>query len=363
MSFWMSRLYAVAAILAAGFLVAPCFAYDRLGTAGPIRSFGGGTCKVDFAARRRGECDPPPVASTLPPERRSQERVERARQLISVMRVEQAVHELDDAIADDPLNSSALLLRGRLKIAGKSGEAIRDIDRTLQISPENSNALATRAFILPGQDDQDGLRDATKALTLDPNNADAFWIRSTILARTGNLDEAEQDLNSAVALEPDNPTTLLSRAQIRMQIGKTAEARNDATAVIALRGDRDARQIRAIVEAMSGDYAAALDDLNVILDRPKDQPVAVTAGRDFVDLYVQRALALARTGKPAEAKRDLDTIVRYGGVRAVLQMQVYLRSHGFPDLKLDGARSDQFDDALQACFINDACGRGISIRG
>jgi hypothetical protein len=46
-----------------------------------------------------------------------------------------------------------------------------------------------------------------------------------------------------------------------------------------------------------------------------------------------------------------------------LQMQVYLRSHGFPDVKLDGARSDQLDDALQACFIDDACGRGISIPG
>jgi hypothetical protein len=30
-------------------------------------------------------------------------------------------------------------------------------------------------------------------------------------------------------------------------------------------------------------------------------------------------------------------------------------------VKLDGARSDQLDDALQACFINDSCGRGISI--
>jgi len=59
----------------------------------------------------------------------------------------------------------------------------------------------------------------------------------------------------------------------------------------------------------------------------------------------------------------LESIVRFGGARAVLQMQVYLRSHGFPDVKLDGVRSDQLDDALQACFINDACGRGISIPG
>jgi tetratricopeptide (TPR) repeat protein len=363
MSVWMNRLCAVAAFLATGLLVAPCFAFDRLGTAGPIRTFGGGACKVDFPARMRGECDPPPVDSTLPSERRSQARVERALQLISVMRVEQAVHELDDAIAEDPLNRAALLLRARLRISGKLEDALRDVDRALQISPDDANALATRAYILSGLGKEGALPEATRALALDPQNVSALWIRSMILVRMGSLDEAEQDLSAAIARESDYPATLLSRAQIRMQIGKTAEASNDATAVIALGDDRRARQIRAIVAASSGDYAGALDDLNVILDRPKDQPVALATGRDFVDLYIQRALALTRIGKPAEAKRDLDAIVRFGGVRAVLQMQVYLRSHGFPDLKLDGARSDELDDALQACFVDNACGRGISIPG
>jgi hypothetical protein len=59
----------------------------------------------------------------------------------------------------------------------------------------------------------------------------------------------------------------------------------------------------------------------------------------------------------------LQTIVSLDGNRAVLQMQVYLRGHGFPDLSLDGKRSDQLDAALQACFIDHACGRGIAIPG
>jgi hypothetical protein len=43
-------------------------------------------------------------------------------------------------------------------------------------------------------------------------------------------------------------------------------------------------------------------------------------------------------------------------------MQVYLRNNGFPDLTLDGKRSQSFDDALKACFVNEACGRGINQR-
>ena len=81
---------------------------------------------------------------------------------------------------------------------------------------------------------------------------------------------------------------------------------------------------------------------------------------DYVDLYIQRALALVRTGKSAEARRDLETVVKYGGKRTVLQMQLYLRSHGFPDVKLDGARSDQLDDAL-AGLLHQRCLRARNL--
>jgi tetratricopeptide (TPR) repeat protein len=273
--------------------------------------------------------------------------------------MEQAILELDAAIADDPSNISALLLRGRLKMQGRHEEAIADLERVLRLDPRNSNALATRAVMLMGLDDQGALREATKAVEFDPANVDALWIRATMLIRQGKLDEAERDLSSAIAIEPDEPRTLLSRAQVRMQLGKGSEAAQDATAVIAARHDLDAYQIRAVVRGRSGDYAGALDDLNAVLAHPS----ALPGGGQFVELYVQRAIALVRTGKPAEAKRDLDSIVKLGGRRAVMQMQLYLRGHGFPDVKLDGARSDQLDDALQACFINDACGRGIAIPG
>jgi len=363
MSFGMNRICAAAVFLAVGLSVAPCLAADSLGTAGPIRSFGGKPCSGGYAAVRKGECDPPPVDATFSPERRFQARLERVRQLISLARIEQAIIELDAAVADDPANSAAILLRGRLKIGFKSAEAINDVELALRVNPADSNALATRAFLLFDRDEQVALRDVNKALVLDSKNVDALWIRSLVLAQNGSLDEAEADLSSALSLEPDNSRNLLFRARIRMRMGKSSEAGDDATALLAIRPTREGFQIRAIVRAMSGNYAGALDDLNTILDQPSDQPSMLPAGRGFVELYVQRAIALTRTGKPAEAKRDLESIVRFGGVRAVLQMQVYLRSHGFPDVKLDGARSDQLDDALQACFINDACGRGISIPG
>ena len=362
MSFAIVRLGAVVAVLATG-LAVPCFAADPLGTAGPVRSAGENTCNGDVAAAARGECDPPSVDLAIPVERRSQARIERARLLVSLLRTEQAVQELDAAVTEDPSNSAARLLRGRLKIFVKQDEATNDVEATLRIDPDHADALATRAFLLMGRDDKAGLQDATRARILDPRNADALWIRSLILTRMGRLDEAEQELNSAATIEPGNPRTLMSRAEIRMLMGKSAEARDDATAVLAIRPDMGALQVRAVVEAQSGDYAAAIDDFNAILGQPGDRRGGGVLGRDFVDLHIQRAVALTRTGRQADAKRDLETIVTLGGTRAILQLQLYLRSHGFPDVTLDGRRSDQLDDALQSCFINDACGRGMTVRG
>jgi len=66
-----------------------------------------------------------------------------------------------------------------------------------------------------------------------------------------------------------------------------------------------------------------------------------------------------KVGRAADASRDLDAIVTTGGKRALLRMQVYLRKNGFSDLVIDGQRSAAFDSALQICFINQACGRGL----
>jgi tetratricopeptide (TPR) repeat protein len=356
----LSRL-AFATILV-GALTVPCLAADRIGTAGPIRSLGGAPCSAGFAAMMRGECDPPPVDSALAPAQRSQARVARARELLSIPRLDPAIRELDAAIADEPRNSVALLLRGRLKIPGRLDEALADMDRVLQLDPDNSDARATKAFVLRGQDNEWALAEATKALAQDPSNADAFWIRASLLADIGKLTEAERDLDAAIVLEPDVSRALLRRGQIRAQLGKTDDAVRDASAVLALGHDGFALQLRAVIRGRSGNYAGAVEDLNAILGPPgerRDGPILPY----MVSMYVQRALALTRTGQVADARRDLDTIIKLGGPRAVLQMQTYLRGHGFPDLALDGQRSDQLDDALTACFINEACGRGIAIPG
>jgi Tfp pilus assembly protein PilF len=354
---------ALACIITAELVSAQCLANDTLGTAGPIRSFGSGKCDRGYAARQRGECDPPAIAADLPADVRSRQRVERAQQLIQIMRTEPAIRELDTAITEDPANTSALLLRARLRIPAQLTEAARDVDRALEIDPGSDDALATKAFIVMGRDDDTGFQAVTQALAINPSNVDALWIRSLFSVRRGNADRAETDLDRAVALEPDDRRTRMARAELRLQLGENAGAKNDVDDLLTSQYDFRALQMRAAILAASGDDSGALADLNSVLGPPGQRTLPGPTRPDLVNMYVQRALVLTRSGDSDDAKQDLETIVALGGSRAILQMQVYLRGHGFPDVSLDGKRSDQLDDALKACFVNNACGRGIAIRG
>lgn len=337
-------------------------AADQLGSAGPIRMFGWTKCDADYASRMQGACDPPSVGPDRTGSERSRENLDRAKGLIGVSRTDQAVKALEAAVIDDPRNVEAYVLRARLAIPTDITAARKNLNQALMIDPENADALSTLAYIQYGQDPKEALKTATTAISSDRNNVDGLWILSLILVRLGSFEEADQNLTRAVSLEPDEPRARLARAQLRMRMGRLAEAVEDANDVLRHKINHGALQVRATASAIMGDYARTVDDLTQILGAPGNPGTVPPGSREFLEMFVQRALAFVRLERASEARQDLDTIIRFGGTRAILQMQIYLKRHGFLDIAIDGRRSDVFDEALRTCFLNDACGRGIAIR-
>ncbi|MGO4712588.1 tetratricopeptide repeat protein [Bradyrhizobium sp. 2TAF24] len=348
------------AALAAGVLLASAAgAADRIGSAGPIRSYGGIPCARGVEALMNGECDPPAVDAALPPAQRVQAHLERARQLIGLIRPEQARHALDDAVAADPANVTARVLRARARMEIAGDDARADIAAALALDPDNVDALATRAFLIR-DDPPNALQNVNAALARAPHHADALWIRATLLTRLGAPDKAVRDLDEALAAEPGFTQARRTHAQLLMRMGQYARVEADASAMLAERPDQQTYELRAAARTALGNHAGAIEDLDAVLDTARGPRPPI--GKEQVGLYIQRALALVRTGNSQAARRDLNTVVGLGGLRAVLQMQVYLRQHGFPDIALDGKRSDALDEAMIACFVNEACGRGIATR-
>ncbi|HEY4203600.1 MAG TPA: tetratricopeptide repeat protein [Xanthobacteraceae bacterium] len=333
---------------------------DLIGTAGPIRAFGGANCAAD--AGSPANCELPKLDPSASAKQRTDIRIARIRWFIGHFQEQAALLELDAAIADNPMDTSALLLRGRLRIPGQLAEAIKDMNRVLNIEPNNPDALATRAFILAGQDSRAAEKDIDAAISLQPKNPDARWIRANILAGGRRFAEAEADLTAALAINNGDTRARLSRARMRLHQGNPCGAEDDASEILKHQGNPAAIEIRAIARTLGHDYEGALGDFDRILPSSSDPQAAQPQGPGLVNLYVQRAMILIKLGRVTEAKRDFETITAQGGQRELLQIQLYLRSHGMPDTPLDGKDSDQLHEAIKSCFINDACGRGLTLR-
>jgi tetratricopeptide (TPR) repeat protein len=305
---------------------------------------------------------PAGVDASLPPGRQSDAHLERAVKLLSFLRMEQARSAIDQAVAANPSNAAALLMRARFALGNDLAAAEPDLNAGLLLSPRNSNLLATRAYVLSHQDVPEALRNANAAVRADRRNVDALWIRSRILFDLGQLEAADDDLNRAVEIEPDAMQPRQARAWLRLTMGRYREAIEDATAVLAQRPSHSmALQARAIARLAVGENEVAIDDLSRILGEPGTPMTAHPSMPRFRRLFLQRAVLLSRVGRKQEAMRDIDAVVALGGPAALLAIQLHLRKNGFADVPLDGKRSQQLDDAAEACFVDEACGRGIAL--
>jgi len=337
-------------------------AEDSLGTAGPLRFVATAPCPAGMLAQLQGKCDPPPVDPKLGPHARSAAEVQRAYKLIALVRMKQAKDALDAAIVADPNNVTAYKLRARLAIPTALASAEVDVNAGLMLAPNDADLLATRAYLRGSKNVVGALRDADAAIAADPYNVDAHWIRARLLRSAGKLAAAEADLTSALTIEPHDMQVRLARAQLRLALNRP-DAAADASAVLEQNpADMFARQVRAVVRGKLGDLQGAVEDLTAVLGAPGQAANVMPANPSFGELYVQRAILLARLHRPDDAIRDLDTVAAIGGQRAVLRMQVYLRAHGYADLPIDGKRSAALDKAMKSCFVDNVCWQGLTQR-
>jgi tetratricopeptide (TPR) repeat protein len=341
--------------------IGPALGSDPLGTVGRFRSFGVSNCGAPVMSQLQGACDPPPVSETLKGAAAAQAHLDRARALVSFLRLEQAYDAAAQAVAADPRNSDALLFRARLAMSQINADASsRDLNAGLLAAPDNPFLLASRAeFLLESGDAQAAWKDISAALVQRPDDVDMLWVRARTRMELNQLGDAKKDLDRAQELEPGVRQVLLFRAQLQLRRGEFEAAVADASTVLDRQHDISAMETRAIAYVALGRNAEAVDDLSAVLGKPGEPSAASPSMPHISQLMMQRALLLVQLHRKADANLDLDAIVTAGGKRSLLRMQIYLRRNGFSDLPLDGERTAAFDSALEACFINQACGRGL----
>lgn len=357
----MNSRLAAAAFAAACLWTMPAIAGDGLGTVGRFRSFGATNCGAPVMAQLQGACDPAPISAELTGAAAARAHLDRAKMLVSFLRLEQAYEATAQALKADQKNAEALVFRARLSMSMINADAsIRDLNAGLMIAPGNPFLLASRAlYLLEMGEPEAATKDIAAALERQPNDADMLWVRARIRMEAGQLDQAKADLDRALQIEPGVRQFLLFRAQVGLRSGAFENAVADTSAILDRQYDASAVEARAVAYVALGRNADAVDDLSMVLGKPGEPSAASPAMPHYSQLMMQRAILLVSLHREAEANMDLDAIVTAGGKRSLLRMQIYLRRNGFSDLPLDGERTQAFKSALESCFINKACGRGL----
>ncbi|MCU0691777.1 MAG: tetratricopeptide repeat protein, partial [Polyangiaceae bacterium] len=245
-----------------------------------------------------------------------------------------ALRELVRAADLLPKDAEAQVKAGSLLLmAGRAEDAKARADKALAVNPKNVDALVLRANAMAGLKDLDGaLKEMEQALSLDPRAAIQTNV-GAIQAVRGNLPEAEAAFRQAVTSDPKSVAARIALGQFMWATAKPAEAEGAFKAAVAidpanqlpnralagfyLRSGRAAEAepyLKKAVETSGGvDAQLALADYYVGMKRPADAvAVLEKLGAD------QRYWALARAriagiqhseGKPKEALATVDEVV------------------------------------------------------
>ncbi|MFO0957717.1 MAG: tetratricopeptide repeat protein [Isosphaeraceae bacterium] len=222
----------------------------------------------------------------------------------SVVRVEKAIEDLNQALKAKPADAAALLRRGTVLAGlGRIDEAIRDFSASLEADSRNPTAYLNRGNAwLTKNDLRQAIDDYSRALKLDPNHPLALLYRGRALMVGNNIDRAMDDFEKAIAADPDEAegyrmrgTAHYFRRELDLALTDLDEAlRREPASVQALYN-------RGLVHAARREPVEAIADF--------DEAIRIDPRN--ADAYNQRGSARHILGEDAKAIADYDQSLRF----------------------------------------------------
>lgn len=201
---------------------------------------------------------------------------------------------LAGAIADEPNDPRALLLRAQLEAQGGDMEAVRkSVDLALHAAPDDVEALLMKTEIALADGKPDDARKLLEhAIDKHPDSIAARFAMISLALKSGKLDAAKTTLAKMKEVAPRDFRTVYSDALVSFAAGDTVAARDAIQRVLAGRPDHlPSELLSGLISLQLGSYSAAEESLRKVLARVPDDP------------STRRALALVylRTGRAPQA--------------------------------------------------------------
>lgn len=170
-------------------------------------------------------------------------------------------------------------------------------------------ALGNRgaAYKLLGRYDE-AIADFGRALELDPGNSQYYCQRGDVRVRTGANNEAVADYTAALQSSPRLLWGYYGRGQAHLALGNAQPAIADFNTALRLKPDSiNVLVLRGRANNLAKSYDAAIADLTDAIVHPK---ITALLPKERATIFTQRAYALAKADRPAEARTDIAEALR-----------------------------------------------------
>ena len=148
-------------------------------------------------------------------------------------------------------DATALVGRARAELdAGDTAAALEALNPALAADPTNPDALLLRATAFERSASHAGaLTDLDALLALAPDNADAHILRGAILTGLGRSDDAAINFQTALRLRPNAGTILAMQAIAYAQSGNRLAAETDLSRALQLGlTEEQVAQVRQVID-------------------------------------------------------------------------------------------------------------------
>jgi tetratricopeptide (TPR) repeat protein len=165
-------------------------------------------------------------------------------------------------------------------------KAIEAFTRAIELKPDFYDAYVCRgiAYIESG-DATRALADLTTAVQGMPKNFQIYYNRSIAYMELNDSDSALADMDQAIRLAPKDSNNFNYRCFIHSSRKEYDAAIQDATEAIALGAGKSGYNNRAIALEKKGDYPAALEDWNKVLElQPGNAAALCFRGRVYGEI-------------------------------------------------------------------------------